>query len=664
MAKKLKVLSLFKNDSWQNKFPAIKSLKEENYFLQFNAYEVWLPLPSSEQSDLNIFEITVLRLISAGIISTDEISEKICLQKDLINFIFARLAESNFIDSTKKITDKGLAALGKNINAVSTDTKPCLILTTCDTGEILPIFFPLAERTTGDFEKPFLTVNFGTTGKAKPVKGRCIFVKSSAPKAQILPQKKLHNAIKIFNRSTETKIFLDSASNIVSTYSEKIFLHIKTVLQDGNIDYMIVSEGLKMHNDFLREYLDRQPINFLQYLKESAGRLSSKKVTEKNKLQGQYPEIRALLKRKETTAESVDERLDEKNLQNWQVENLSKAVEWALFYHLKKFPPPETVLEVMSRQMQEENFKNVVNFAKQLGLGKIEYYPQLFLNLSAMSVKNCITSKNPDIKILLGLNIVAAAKNPESHLIEALNILPGDGFNFLNRLDNYGKSLRHGETWTAKGNDTSDSLYKNVLLFVKKLLPDYENIETEKEDLSNASMKKLNAQLAVMKAIGEEIFQRFPYSLQNYFLKISPDKQGTQMLGSLEFVKTLSIILEKIISQKILDFAGKITSPKSEIVLRLKNLNVKQNFQTVSDTFYKNACEKKISTLGGYTLAYSATLNDEDLKKLAEKNFFETVFEIAGLRGHVNNILFAAEEENLINLRDKVFNIVKFLEVD
>ena len=378
MAEKLKVLSFFKGDSWQNKFPALKSLEEKNYFLQFNAYEVWLPLPNFDESSLNIFESTVLRLVSAGIFSAEEISEKICLQKDLINFIFARLMESNFIDANKKITDSGLAALGKNTNSVSTDIKPCLLLTTCDTGEILPLFIPLGERFVGDFEKPFLTVNFGTTGKAKNIKGRCIFISRNAPKQQILSQKKIHNAIKIFNRSTEKKIIFNRTENISSTYAEKIYLHIKTVLQDGNIDYMIVSEGLKSHNDFLREYLDRQPINFMQQLKESAGRLYSKQTAENKKSQGNYSEIRTLLKRKDTVAENVDERQAEKDIKQQQIENLSKAVEWALFYHLKKFPPPESILEVMASCTQKENFKNVINFAEQIGLNEVKNYPQLF----------------------------------------------------------------------------------------------------------------------------------------------------------------------------------------------------------------------------------------------------------------------------------------------
>ena len=664
MAEKLKVLSFFKGDSWQNKFPALKSLEEKNYFLQFNAYEVWLPVPNFEESNLNIFEFTVLRLVNAGIISADEISEKICLQKDLINFIFARLMESNFIDETKKVTDSGLTALGKNTTSVSTDVKPCLLLTTCDTGEILPLFIPLSERFTGEFEKPFLTVNFGTTGKAKNVKGRPVFVKSTAARQQVLPQKKLHNAIKKFNRSAETKIIFNSTDNISSTYAEKIYLHIKTVLQDGNVDYMIVSEGLKGHNDFLREYLDRQPINFLQQLKESAARLATKQTAENIKMQGKYPELRALLKRKDTTAQSVDERQAEKDIKFQQIENLSKAVEWALFYHLQKFPLPESVLTAMASQTQEENFKIVQKSAEQIGLTEVENYPQLFWNLSAMSIKNCMTSKNPDIKVLLGLNIVAAAKIPESHFVDALNILPGEKFAFLNRLNNYGKSLRHGETLSAKENDTLENLYKNVLLFVKKLLPDYENIETEQADLSNASMKKLNAQLAVMKAIGEELFQKFPYSLQYCFLKISPDKQGTQMLDSMEFIKTLSVILENIIRQKILNFLGTITAPKEEIITRLKNCNVEQEFETVSDIFYQNACKKSVATLGAYALAYSATLDDENLKNLADKDFFEVVFKISGLRGHANNILFTIEEDDLINLRSKVFDIVKFLEVD
>ena len=136
------------------------------------------------------------------------------------------------------------------------------------------------------------------------------------------------------------------------------------------------------------------------------------------------------------------------------------------------------------------------------------------------------------------------------------------------------------------------------------------------------------------------------------------------MLGSMEFIKMLSVILEKIISQKIFNFARKITAPKDEIIERLNNLNIKHNLQRVGERFYNNACEKNKATLGAYALAYSATLSDTDLKNLADKDFFETVSEIAGLRGHANNILLTVEKDELINLRSKVFDIVKFLEVD
>lgn len=664
MAETIETISLFENETWQSRFPSIRSLKEQDYFLQFNAYQVWLP-STSKQFPLNIFEITVLRLIAAGIVSINELSEKICLKKDLITFICTHLEELKFIDGTKKITDLGLQAIGKKLSAISPDVKPQYLLATCDTAEILPIFFPCDSVFKGNYEKPKLKINFGTTGKTKFVEGRCIFVgkdKRSTKIKNVLSQEEIRAAIKNFNRTTTSKIFLDETANITSTSTGKILLHVKAVLQDGNVDYLIVSEGTKQHNDFLRAYLDRQSPNILQWLKESSARITADKQEQAGKnFEGKkYPEIRKLMKKLNVNAKTSDERQVAQNNANRQVENLAKTIEWSLQYHLRKYPPPQDVFQVMAIQNLDENLQLLQNVAESLGLHSVKNFPTLFSDISGAAVANCLKTENPQLKTLLGINILTAARIPDSKILDALESIP-DVFNFLYRLSNYGNEIKHSGNWTPAGNDTVENLYEKVSIFVKTLLPDYENPDAEEFDLSNESIKKINAQLAIMKILDEKIFQNLPGDVQNLLLKISPDKNRDQLPAPVDFIETLSIILEKILNEKI---AEKITVKKSEIIARLKKFGDKSNLRTVNDSYYNAACQKGKATLGAYALAYMATLDDENLKYFVEKNFPTLVAEIVTLRGHGNNILLVVEEEKLIELRAKLFNTIEILEVD
>ena len=89
---------------------------------------------------------------------------------------------------------------------------------------------------------------------------------------------------------------------------------------------------------------------------------------------------------------------------------------------------------------------------------------------------------------LLAVNIATTVRVADSNLLNALRTLPeDDAFGFLQRLDDYGKKLRHENKWTLKKDDTPAFLRGNVLKFIQALLPDYDNPATVVADLSNTS---------------------------------------------------------------------------------------------------------------------------------------------------------------------------------
>lgn len=665
MAEKIKAVTFFKRTPYRNLFPQIPTLMEMDYFLQFNGYEIFLPQRARAEEALNIFELSVLKFKGLGNFSAEELSDKLCLEGDFIKFILIRLTELGLLDETRQITDKGRTFLGEKLAAQSENIVPYLLLVSRDTGEIFPSFFPRENQIEGELEKPFIKIFFGSTGSETSAEGRCVFVKEQVRREQTLTQKKIRDALRKFNRKTDDKIFVEAAANIQSTYTQPIFLHVKAVLQDGNVDYAIVSDGQISHSDFLRDYLERQNPKVLMKLKESATKISERRKENATPDTRKYFEIRGLMKWEEVKATNVDEIERAAEKQRRQLENLPKAVEWALLYHLLKFPPPQQLMLTLGSQTPEENFKTLTDFAAQLGLDDVLNFKNFFSGITSALIKNCMTTDNPTLVPLLAVNIATAVRVADSNLLNAFKALPeDDAFGFLKRLDDYGKKLRHENKWTPQENDTPAFLRGYVLKFIQALLPDYDNPAAVVADLSNSSQQKLNAQLAVIRKLGEETFQNLPADVQALTLKVSPDKIGGQMPMPIEFVTTLAMILEKILLLKLKESPAEISLSKSEIIGRLTQSGKSTNLRTVNEKFYLQACKRESATLGAYALAYMATLTDKQFDKFTTANLHELISEVATLRGHANNLGLVLDEKNLSGLRDKVFTAIKLLEDD
>ena len=690
MAESVNTLSLFQTKKYEEFFPNIPVLTEQNFFVQFNAYDVYLPkawlgnaLTSGTRnaSLLNIFELSVLRLLSVNHFTVEDIGEKLCLKSDLIKFILQRLMDMNLIDENRILTDEGNQVLG-NTSKATTDEQcvPVLMLVSRDNQRLMPIIFPKDGKVTGELVKPYISITFGSVGKGKTLKGRCIFVKEQGKRASRLEQAQIIDAIKAFNCKLprDKKIRYNTNINIVSTYDAPIFLHSKGVLQDGYIDHMVTSDGSSLHNDFLREYIERQKNDVFQKLKEKAVKIVSTK-QKKQKPQGKYSEIKKAMEREQSNITNVDELKRAESKERQLVGNLIKAIEWALLYHLRQFPPPPEIIRALSLQTPQENALTILNFAEQLGLSDAKTCPQMFAQVTRMAVMNCLNTENPTLAVHLSVNIAAAAKVPDSRLITALNTLSGtaknqvtggedleaendkvNAFIFLNRLDRYGKEIRHSDEWHPVDGDNADKLYIDVVKFIEALLPDYDNPSVVNDPMTNVSLQKLSAELVVCSTLGEDIFRSLPEDVREQLLKICSDKWGGQMLPSYEFVGVLSIILEKIFYNLLQEMPTIVVS-KSEIVARLRRNGIADDLGTVGEVYYDRACQKRKATLGAYTLAYMAALNDDDLCAFTEHGIHDLTHKITGYRGHGNRMGLVVDKDVLFTLRKEVFETIKFL---
>ena len=404
MSESVTVVSVFQKLSYREKFPQIPALEEMDYFIQFDGYTVYLPKQKRTEDVLNIFERSVLKLLSLGNFSVAEMREKLCIPQDLVQFICRRLISLGLIGETRQLTAEGLRLIGESSEtSIEDEAEPYWLLATRDTHEILPLFFPMVTQKRGTLEKPHMSFHIGSTGTRQKVRGRSLFIQQTGRRQNRISSVQLHDVVKKFNAGRAEKIYVDPTRHIVSTYECNVFLHIKAVLQDGNVDYVVISEGYANHNEFLYAYAERNHYDPLRFLKAAATQASVGR-KPRQEFGGLYPEIRAVLRQKMLEEGSVDQRREAARIERQQTENLVKAVEWALFYHLRKYPLPKQLMESVEVQTLEENQRMLLGFAERLGLNKAPSYPQFFRGIGGAAARNCGRAENPNIVPLLAFN--------------------------------------------------------------------------------------------------------------------------------------------------------------------------------------------------------------------------------------------------------------------
>ena len=293
MSESVTVVSVFQKLSYQERFPQIPALEEMDYFIQFDGYTVYLPKQKRTEDVLNIFERSVLKLLSLGNFSVAEMREKLCIPQDLVQFICRRLISLGLIGETRQLTAEGLRLIGESSEtSIEDEAEPYWLLATRDTHEFLPLFFPMVTQKRGTLEKPHMSFHIGSTGTRQKVRGRSLFIQQTGRRQNRISSVQLHDVVKKFNAGRAEKIYVDPTCHIASTYECNVFLHIKAVLQDGNVDYVVISEGYANHNEFLYAYAERNHYDLLRFLKAASTQASVGR-KPRQEFGGLYPEIRS-----------------------------------------------------------------------------------------------------------------------------------------------------------------------------------------------------------------------------------------------------------------------------------------------------------------------------------------------------------------------------------
>ena len=99
-----RVFSVFQEKKYEDFFPSIKKKYSNDIFWKCDLIDVIIEDTVITDEDLNIFEKTILRMFQYNTYTIEELSEIICIKKDLVEYLTKKLIESKLLSEKYKLT--------------------------------------------------------------------------------------------------------------------------------------------------------------------------------------------------------------------------------------------------------------------------------------------------------------------------------------------------------------------------------------------------------------------------------------------------------------------------------------------------------------------------------------------------------------------------------
>lgn len=692
-----KVFSLFKTKNYEECFPNISILgKKVDFFLECSSYNVILPVKVKGSSKLDIFEEAVLKLIAYKTTTEAEMADILCLTPDLINFIIIRLREVDLLENNgRDLTEQGKEYINldkrisddKNIDYVQ-----ARVFVLNQTGEILPYIQKgeLISESIDNIQGSLLTVEYGTVGNPIKIKGKILHQNRGDKRKGMLQSSSIRAAIDRYNRIVQENINYDPISyaqgwSIDNSLSDDVYFHMQAVIQKGNVDEILVSDGLVVNIDFVNDYIKNNHSNFISMVKEKSTKniIQDSEEVENNDTKliknYKYRELRNLLSRIKSFSSIYEYKNNEEEKEVFSTQdenqmlqaeqkkfllNCYSAFEWSLYYYDLKYSINRNISSVIENQTVLQNANTLLQMAEKIGVTNPQKYEELFYYLDSNKLKRMFRTNVPELRIALSLAIITSVHNSRCEFRELFNKRPGL-FRILCDLFREHGDLAH-QTFTYELNKKRNKeIYDLLMDFVTILQPDYDfyqnNTPTSKKEISYISQEKLNAEVSLSKRMGAMYYYNLlPETIKEEWILISPDK--VHYPESAEYFDILYRIMQDTLYYVVKDIRKNPQLNKEKILSNLKEKGIiSKSFDTVNEIFIKQILMNENSTLGANTMVYLYYQKDKLVADLIKINFIKIIEDIIKLRKHGNNVALSVDISYLNKIRDNMLDIVKLI---
>lgn len=417
-----KVLSLFGSKDINSLFEDIELLgKPRDVFYEVQSYNILVSVYQNNKEDSNIFEETILKLLSIMELSIEKISEKLCLEKAFIKYLVESLETKGLINEKMEVTSYGKNLLESyNTDEGKIEQKLFKIFVDIRSKQILPFIYTDIENFETELieneTKDSLEIKVGNKTDERTIKGKKIIFNGedvfNIESFDIIKAIKKYN--RIAEKTTYSKINWLGSSKIEITKSDKIFLHLQIGLQNGNIDEPFISDGfvpqIKLlldtikNSTIFKKIREQESSSTISYSQEKIGRESQNTLSELIK---DINEEINYLQFLENNRDEIKERISrEKDV----VKNIFSLVEISLFTYLKENPLSNEKLNKFKENEPDVNLEILKKMALEIGLNIDEENSSreesLLLSFSRIRINNVFNP--PDIKVLLPYIIIKA----------------------------------------------------------------------------------------------------------------------------------------------------------------------------------------------------------------------------------------------------------------
>lgn len=662
------VYSIFRKKSFSEMFSGIDVMYEFNLFLKCDTYQIILPKQPKVNTELNIFEQTLLKLLRIRpMMTSQELAELSCLKADFVSAVISSLIERGYLTYDNMPTDK-INELAPSQESIEKTGVRLFALRGTDT-LINVVCWDESNIIQGENDGRNITARWGSVGTERSVSGQAKTYKFDT-------QRRPTSEAALSLLKSERKRLKDSGINdtvLVKPTLEAVgpvFLHVKAIVQRGNVSEVLVSDGIWPSNDAIVSYLkERDPGFFAEIIRRASGKSGSTQEKQENKYTGKYWKLKAICGKTASSsgelnnddmAASRDDRLE-------SMKRLYDALEWTLYYYIENNRPDEQILGAFFSNQSSDNMKLALMAAENIGLfiGKSEAV--LFSRCDGRLLQKDLFSDDkpvPNLDRLLPLCIVEAGRNPESGFHELIRT--NKGFLFVVRtLREAAKKIRHADN-TAEINDTFlERLNTNVEEIIRLLLPDFEDsaegqaakiFTGSSENIANAIASITPEKLTYME------FGRLPEGCKKELQKIAPSLDENAMPDASDFVLTLSRATEILLREKISLLHFNEYLDKNEAIKTLEsrlNSEIPEGLARVSDWYYSQALAGKNSTLGAYALVWAGHIEQEKFTPEIISATLEFVAELTRLRGHGNSVGLMVGTDKLKHMREQLFTFIK-----
>ena len=691
-----KVFSLFKTKNYAECFPNISVLgRKVDFFLECSSYDVILPVKVIADSKLDVFEEAVLKLIAYKTTTIADMAEILCLTSDLINFIVIRLQEMDFLqDNGKDLTEQGKKYISvdkKIADDANIELAQAKLFVLRKTGQILPYIQKgeLISEPIENIKGSLLSIEYGTVGNPIKIKGKILRHNREDKKSGMLQTASIRTAIDKFNRIVRDNMNYDSIEYaqeraIENTSSDDVLFHMQAVIQKGNVDEILVSDGFVVNIDFVNDYIKKNHPKFFSFVKEINAKNIFKDFTDKMDEETKptsnykYRELRNLLARINSFsqiyeyAEDVENNLFASQDENQMLQaeqkkfwlNCYSAFEWSLLYYDSKYPMNSNVGSIIENQTAFQNANTLLQMAEKIGVINPERYEELFYSLDGNRIKRMFRSNTPDLRVALSLAIVTSVHNSQCEFRELFNKRPGL-FRVLRDLFREHGDLSHQTVTYEIDKRRNKEIYDLLIDFVTILQPDYDFGDSSgvnnKRDTLHISQDKLNAEVSLSKRLGALYYYNLlPESIKEEWILVSPDK--VRYPEAAEYFDILYRIMQDTLYYALKDIRKNPQLCKAGILSDLKEKGIVSScFDTVTEVFVGQILVNENGTLGANAMVYLYYQKDKLIEKLMEANFVQIIEKLVQLRKHGNNVALSINTQTLNKIRDDMLDIVRLI---